>query len=242
MEPTFNEAEDAGLTEQQLQADKLRDDTNRAIQMGKAKRKKWIAIIGVAVLGAGAIGFGWQPLKSMVVGVKDRYAAATTAGPQITAAIPDIDLATATPEEIEAYATRKREALQAAEIQERERLQQLEAIAAAEQAKRAEEQAKQDAEPPLGNSSAKITWLTERVQDLAAKQKSDFNLLNDRIAAKRFNAPAATNASIDHEQLAAHIMPHLIQRVLDTPEGRDWLEDTVAWYVKRDIAKHHKHK
>lgn len=241
MEPTFNEAEDADLTEQQLQADKLRADTNRAIKIGKAKRRKWITIIGVAVLGAGAIGFGWQPLKSMVVGVKDRYAAATEE-PQITAGIPDIDLATATPEEIEAYATRKREALQAAEIQERARLQQLEAIAAAEQAKRAEEQAKQAEEPPPGNSSAKITWITERLQALAAKQKSDFNLLNDRIAAKRFNAPAATNASIDHEQLAAHIMPHLIQRVLDTPEGRDWLEDTVAWYVKRDIAKHHKHK
>ena len=235
MEPTFNEADDAGLTEQQLQADKLRADTNRAIKIGKAKRRKWITWSAVGLLGAGAVWFGWQPLKSMVTRAQEVYARTATEAPEITVAVPDIDLATATPEEIEAYATLKREAIQAAEIEKRERLRQLQAIAAAQQAKT-------DNLPLSEGQSNQVQWVADNLKALTEKQDADFKLLNDRIAAKRFNAPAAANASIDYEHLADRIMPHLIQRVLDTQEGRDWLEDTVAWYVKRDIAKHHKHK
>lgn len=233
MDPNFDSDQDA-LNTQQLQADRVRQDAKQKADMEaaiKAKRLKW-GITGVIVFLSGAI--LWGPAKTLLgkidagnilPGNTTAEAPSTTTPP-----VPAFDVTTATPEEIVAYANRKREQEQAAAIAKRK-----------VEAKR--KAALIGSEPPPGTTSNRVEWLTVNLKELSAKQKQDYNLLNDRIAGKQFEAQTL-NGAVDYELLAEELMPVLVQHILSTEEGKLWLREyikhDVAFYVKRDIEKQHK--
>lgn len=133
--------------------------------------------------------------------------------------LPEIDLATATPEDIEAYAKIKREKEQAALI-----------------AARQEELNEQHSDLTL---EERIESLESQLSFEKIERENVYTELNDKIIKKQFQA-STLNGAIDYQQIVDRVTPLLIHQILDTPEGRKWLEETIAWYVKRDIEKYHK--
>ena len=199
--------------EQTLRANRLRKE---AISTGKRDTWiKWTVILGA---GAAVLGLAWKPAKEFLL---DRDISigrivdvqSSTSG---DAELPSIDLETATPDEIALYAERKREYEQAQQIKQRAR----------------DELAKQSGPAQLSDLT-KLQWEFNNWKEAQDKENQRLNRL---IGEKKFNA------AIDVEGVAAQVTPYIIQQVLDTPEGRKWLEETIAWYVKRDIERFHPHK
>ena len=213
------------LEGQQHRADKIRKQDFK-----DAKRDRWIKWIVVIVVLGWCAYFLFKPVTQFI---KDKVPALSSRigfindAPQLDAptstrfVLAPIDFETATPEEIEAYAAAKREAQQAAEIAQRER-----------------EKNEQLKAPASLSDLGKLKW---DLDNLTKKQSQDFKLLDGRINQKVFDASNG-QTTIDPHALVDAIKPLLIKEILDTPEGRDWLEQTIAWYVKRDIERFHPHK
>lgn len=174
---------------------------------------KWTVILGVlAVLLATA----WKPVKGFLFDRNISIGRIVDAQPSSGTGLPSIDLETASPDEIALYAERKREYEQAQQIKQRAR----------------DELAKQSGPAQLSDLT-KLQWEFNNWKEAQDKENQRLNRL---IGEKKFNA------AIDTQAVAAQVTPYIIQQVLDTPEGREWLEETIAWYVKRDIKRFHPHK